>query len=125
MNILYYGMSGSAANPNLGWALIIIGAIVTIALAVIIAVSGISENWLVATIIPIVCVIIGAMNLVDSRAPYVKATISDDALFKDVITDYEFIIQEGDLYTFKPKNVDIDEWEQRIKSSEQDAIVQE
>lgn len=125
MNILYYGMSGSAANPNLGWALIIIGAVMAITLGVVIAISSISENWMVIMIIPIACVIIGAMNLVDSRAPYVKATISDDALFKDVMTDYEFIIQEGDLYTFKPKNVDIDEWEQRIKSSEQDAIVQE
>ena len=72
MNILYYGMSGSAANPQLGGLLLSIGIVVTIIGTILLALSGADDNWLVLLIIPLACIIIGIFNLIDSRTPLLK-----------------------------------------------------
>ena len=67
MNILYYGMSGSAANPNLGWPLVIIGAILMIVLPIILGHFCCSDNWIpVVGIIVGLCLIIGICNLLNA-----------------------------------------------------------
>jgi len=124
MNILYYGMSGSAANPRLGGLLLCIGIVVMIVGVILLALSDLDDNWLVLLIIPLACIIIGIFNLIDSRTPVIKATLNDTIPFTEIQEHYEYVDKEGDIYIFKPRNVNIDEWEQRIKSSEQDAIVQ-
>lgn len=116
MNILYYGMSGSAANSNLGWPLVIIGAILTIVLPIILGHFCDSDNWIaVAGIITGLCLIIGIFNLIDSRSPYITATLDNTVSFTELQNKYELKKKEGQLYTFKVLNVDIDEWEQLVK----------
>lgn len=116
MNILYYGMSGSAANPNLGWPLVIIGVILMIVLPIIIGHFCDSDNWMaVAIIVVSVCLIIGIYNLIDSRSPYITATLDNTVPFTELQNKYELKKKEGQLYTFKVLNVDINEWEQLVK----------
>ena len=115
MNILYYGMSGSAANPQLGWPLVCIGIIVTIVGMILLVHFCTNDNWLVLLIIPIACLIIGIANLADSRRPIVKATLDNTVSFTEIQEHYDYIDKEGDIYIFRPRNINIDEWEQLIK----------
>ena len=116
MNILYYGMSGSAANPNLGWPLVIIGAILMIVVPIILGHFCGSDNWMaVAGIIIGLCLIIGIFNLIDTRSPYITATLDDTVSFTEIQDKYDLRKKEGQLYTFEVLNVDINEWEQLVK----------
>ena len=116
MNILYYGMSGSAANPNLGWPLVIIGVILLIVCPIILGNLCSSDAWIgIAGIIVFSCLIIGIVNLIDNRSPYITATLDDTVSFTEIQDKYELEKKEGQLYTFKVLNVDIDEWEQLVK----------
>lgn len=121
MNILYESMSGSAANPQLGGLLLSIGITVMIAGIILLALSGADDNWMVLLIIPLACIIIGIFNLIDSREPIIKATLDDTISFTEIQKHYEYVDKEGDIYTFKPRNVDIDEWEQQIKEQNKEA----
>jgi len=115
MNILYEGMYGSAANPQLGGPLLCIGIIVMIVGTILLAHSGVDDNWMALLIIPLACIIIGIFNLIDSRSPIVKATLDDTVPFTEIQEYYEYVGKEGDIYIFKPRNVNIDEWEKQIK----------
>ena len=116
MNILYYGMSGSAADPTKGWLYIIIGIIVITIGLIIWCITSINEDWLVIPIIiGLAFIIIGVPKLIDSRSPYITATLDDTVSFTEIQTKYELKKKEGQLYTFKVLNVDIDEWEQLVK----------
>ena len=95
MNILYQGMSGSAANPQLGGLLLSIGIVVTIVGTILLALSGADENWLALLIIPLACIIIGIFNLIDSRTPVVKATLDDTVSFTEIQKHYEYLGKEG------------------------------
>lgn len=121
MNILYQGMSGSAANPQLGGLLLCVGIVVTIVGTILLALSGANDNWLVLLIIPLACIVIGIINLIDSRRPVVKATLDDTVSFTEIQKYYEYVDKEGDIYIFKPRNVDIDKWEQQIKEQNKEA----
>ena len=116
MNILYYGMSGSAANPNLGWPLVIIGAILMIVLPIILGHFCCSDNWIpVVGIIVGLCLIRGTCNVIDNRSPYITAKLDNTVSFTEIQDKYELKKKEGQLYTFKVLDVDIDEWEQLVK----------
>lgn len=115
MNILYYGMSGSAANPQLGGLLICIGIIVIVVGYILFAHFCVDDNWLVLLAIPIACIIIGIFNLIDSRRPIVKATLDNTISFTEIQEHYDYIDKEGDIYIFRPRNVNINEWEQLVK----------
>lgn len=121
MNILYEGMSGSAANPQLGGPLLCIGIVVAIVGIILLALSGADDNWLVLLIIPLACIIIGIFNLIDSRTPVVKATLDDTVSFTEIQKHYEYVNKEGDIYIFKPRNINIDEWEQQVKEQNKEA----
>ncbi len=121
MNILYEGMSGSAANPQLGGLLLSIGIVVMIVGTILLALSGADENWLVLLIIPLACIIIGVFNLIDSRTPVVKATLNDTIPFTEIQKHYEYVDKEGDIYIFKPRNINIDEWERQVKEQNKEA----
>ena len=108
MNILYEGIYGSAANPQLGGPLLCIGIVVIIVGTILLALSGADENWLVLLIIPLACIIIGIFNLIDSRTPVVKATLDDTVSFTEI-------------QNFKPHNINIDEWEQQVKEQNKEA----
>lgn len=121
MNILYEGITGSAANPQLGGLLLGIGIMVMIVGMLLYIHLNIDEDWLVLLIIPLACIIIGIFNFIDSRRPIVKATLDDTISFTEIQKHYEYIDKEGDIYIFKPRNVDIDEWEQQIKEQNKEA----
>lgn len=121
MNILYEGMYGSAANPQLGGPLLCIGIVVAIVGTILLALSGADDNWLVLLIIPLACIIIGIFNLIDSRTPVVKATLDDTISFTEIQKHYEYVNKEGDIYIFKPRNINIDEWEQQVKEQNKEA----
>ena len=116
MNILYYGMSGSAADPTKGWIFIIIGIIVIVGGVIIECVTGFDEDWLVIPlIICIALIIIGIPKLFDTRSPYITATLDDTVSFTEIQDKYDLRKKEGQLYTFEVLNVDINEWEQLVK----------
>ena len=116
MDILYYGMSGSAADPTKGWLYIIIGIIVISIGLIITYITSINEDWLVIPIIiSVTLIILGIPKLIDNRSPYITATLDDTVSFTEIQTKYELKKKEGQLYTFKVLNVDIDEWEQLVK----------
>lgn len=115
MNILYEGMYGSAANPQLGGLLFSIGVVVMIVGILLYMHLDIDDNCLFLFIIPLSCILIGIFNLVDSRTPVVKATLDDTVSFTEIQKHYEYVGKEGDIYIFKPHNVNMDEWEQLIK----------
>lgn len=113
MNILYYGMLGTAANPTLGWPLILISAVVMIVGFFLVARFCANDNWITLMVIPLACLIIGIFNLIDDRKPIVKATLDDTASFAEITKEYKYLKNEGDIYIFEPLNVNIDEWEQQ------------
>lgn len=121
MNILYEGISGSAANPQLGGLLFSIGVVVMIAGILLYMHLDIDDNCLFLLIIPLSCILIGIFNLVDSRRPVVKATLNDTIPFTEIQEHYEYVDKEGDIYIFKPRNINIDEWEQQIKEQNKEA----
>lgn len=121
MNILYEGMSGSAANPQLGGLLLSIGILVAIVGTILLAHFGADDNWLTLIIIPIACIIFGILLLTDSRRPVVKATLDDTISFTEIQKHYEYVNKEGDIYIFKPRNINIDEWEQQVKEQNKEA----
>ena len=116
MNILYYGMSGSAADPTKGWIFIIVGIIVIVGGVIIACVTSIDEDWLVIPlVISITLIIIGVPKLFDSRSPYITATLDDTVSFTEIQDKYKLKKKEGQLYTFEVLDADIDKWEQLVK----------
>ena len=47
-------------------------------------------------------ILLGIFNM--PKEQYVEATISDTITFEEITDNYEFIKQEGKIYTFKVKN---------------------
>ena len=116
MNILYYGMSGSAADPTKGWMFILIGIVIIVGGMIIIINSSIDEDWCTVPIIAcIIFLIMGISHLIDNRFPYVTATLDDTVSFTEIQDKYELKKKEGQLYTFKVLDVNLDEWEQLVK----------
>jgi len=121
MNILYEGISGSAANLQLGGLLLCIGIVVAIVGTILLAHFGANDNWLALLIIPIAFIIFGILLLTDSRRPVVKATLDDTIPFTKIQEHYEYVDKEGDIYIFKPRNININEWEQQVKEQNKEA----
>lgn len=116
MNILYYGMSGSVADPTKGWMFILIGIVILVGGAIIIINSCIDEDWCtVPIVVCIILLIIGIPKLFDTRSPYITATLDDTVSFTEIQDKYELKKKEGQLYTFKVLDVNLDEWEQLVK----------
>ena len=112
MTILYEGMLGSAANPTLGWILILSGAIVLITFIILGITYSISDGFMCFVMaICIAAIIIGIFNLIDSRIPIIKATLNDTVSYEEINDKYTLRTKEGELYTFEVKNVTPDEWE--------------
>lgn len=116
MNILYYGMSGSAADPTKGWMFILIGIVILVGGVIIIINSSIDEDWsVIPLVISITLIIIGVPKLFDTRSPYITATLDNTVSFTEIQDKYKLKKKEGQLYTFEVLNVDINEWEQLVK----------
>ena len=112
MNILYEGMIGTAADPAWGWGLLV-GGVILFIVGLLLNTSGYIGDGLMGVIVAITtaCIILGILNLIDSRVPIVKATLNDTVSYQEINEKYKLRTVEGELYTFEVKNVTPDEWE--------------
>ena len=114
MSILYYGIEGSAPDLVAGWIFVGLAAIVLISFIVLaIILKEPSTAVILLFIIPLLAVSFNAFN--DSRVPIVKATVDDQIPWQTITEKYELQKQEGLLYTFKVKNVSLEEWEKVVE----------
>ena len=114
MSILYYGIEGSAPDVTAGW--IFLGLSILIFLTVIILLIILKDPAVLVIglfLIPLIAVTFTAFD--DSRVPIIKATVDDQVPWSNIIDKYELQKQEGLLYTFKVKNVSLEEWEKVVE----------
>ena len=109
MNILYYGLEGSASNSVMGIILVILGIIIGTSLVILTIIEK-DTTFLVGLIFVFVLIAGSAACFHDTRIPIVKATIDENVSWQSIQDKYEFYKQEGHIYTLKVKNVDIDDW---------------
>ena len=105
MTILYEGMLGHVSNLGLAISLFIFGLL---SAGVIIALSFHydQDGILIGLMVPVMLIIFGIYYAIDDHIPIVKATINSTVSFEEVNKNYEFVEQEGEIYTFKIKNPD-------------------
>lgn len=114
MSILYYGIEGSAPDLVVGWICLGLAAIVLILFIVLaIILKEPSTAVILLFLIPLIAVTFAAFN--DSRVPIIKATVDDQIPWQTITEKYELQKQEGLLYTFKVKNVSLEEWEKVVE----------
>lgn len=109
MNILYYGFNGSASMDVWGYILTILGGICLI-IDIILLFIDTEEAKFSIFVGSVLAIVLGVLAFQDTRVPIVKATIDNSVSWAEVQKDYEFLKQEGEIYTFKVKNTTIDEW---------------
>lgn len=110
MNILYYGIQGSAPYPAVAW-FFWGAAILAFIIGIIMCFSKYEPYYIIPTLAFVALfVAIGFLTNADSRTPIVKATINDEIGWNEINKGYTLIEQEGQIYTFEVKDVDIEEW---------------
>lgn len=115
MNILYYGFSGSGSDIFWGIFFFIFAAIIVIiSIIIAITVSEISAFFIGCTIAAIFA-LLGLAEYLDTRIPIIKATMNDEVPWQEIYNKYEFESQEGEIYTFKVKDITNEEWEAFLK----------
>lgn len=111
MNILYYGFSGSGPNISWGIFLLILAAINAI-ISIIIAITDHQISvFFIGLGITAILTLLGFANYLDTRIPIIKATINDEVSWQEIYNKYEFESQEGEIYTFKVKDITNEEWD--------------
>ena len=115
MNILYYGFTGTGSDIFWGILLFILAAI-SVIISVIIAITD-SEisTFFVGCGIAAVFTLLGLGTYLDTRIPIIKATINDEVSWQEIYDKYEFKSQEGEIYTFKVKDITNEEWDTFLK----------
>lgn len=114
MSILYYGIEGSAPDVVAGWIFLSLAAISLILFIVFVIISKEASTALILLlVIFLLLASFSAFN--DSRVPIIKATVDDQIPWQTITEKYELQKQEGLLYTFKVKNVSLEEWEKVVE----------
>lgn len=104
MTILYEGFKGEEPSIVLGVILCVIG-VVSLGLFLL-ALRESEPVGAVLCFIAILVVTCGAVvTFTSHRYPIVRATVSDVMSFKEVYENYELIDVEGEIYTFKVKDI--------------------
>ena len=111
MNILYYGFSGSGSNIFGGIALFIFAAIIFIIGVIIFITDGEISAFFARLGIAAFVAVFGLIEYSDARIPIIKATINDEVSWQEIYNKYEFESQEGEIYTFKVKDITNEEWD--------------
>lgn len=114
MNILYYGFTGHSSN-FFGFILLSLGIIMFITGVILYLkdnISGIGYGF--GSLIAIAIILCGVLLFPDTRVPIIKATVNDTIPWIQVVKDYEYIENEGNIYTFKVLNKTKEEWETYI-----------
>ena len=105
MTILYEGFDGYIADPILGWSLIAIGIVLFIGFIYLIKNENEEGSIIILLLFAIALVLIGVFAMKDRQYPIIKATINEETSWQDINNKYELIEQEGQIYTFKVKNM--------------------
>lgn len=111
MNILYYGFSGSGSDIFLGIILFIFAAISVIIGAIILIADGKISAFFTGLFLAAIFVLLGVAECSDTKIPIIKATINDEVSWQEIYNKYEFESQEGEIYTFKVKDITNEEWD--------------
>ena len=117
MTILYEGFDGHMADPAFGWFLVIIGVILFIAFIWLVK-NEEEEGSIIVLLFAIGLVLIGVFVMKDRTYPIIKAAINEEISWQDINNKYELMEQEGQIYTFKVKNITNEEWENHLKEKE-------
>lgn len=111
MNILYYGFSGSGSDIFWGIVLFILAAISAI-ISIIMAITDSDISAFFAGCgIAGVFALLGLAEYSDTRIPIIKATMNDEVSWQEIYNKYEIQSQEGEIYTFKVKDITNEEWD--------------
>lgn len=118
MTILYEGFDGHIANPILGWSLIAIGILFFIGFIWLVK-NGNEEGSIITLLgFGLAFVLAGVFVMKDGRYPITKVAINEEMSWQDINNKYELMEQEGQIYTFKVKNITNEEWENHLKEKE-------
>jgi len=117
MTILYEGFDGKPAVPIFGWIVIGLG-ILAIATVIYFLIKNDTQGIGALLGFAIVCIIAGLIFNGDARIPIIKATINEEVSWQEINDKYELAKQEDQIYTFKVKNITIEEWENHLKEKE-------
>ena len=114
MNILYYGFTGHSGS-FFGLVFLSLGILMFITGAVLYLKDNISGmGYGFGSLIAIVIILCGVLLFLDTRIPIIKATIDDTVPWTQVVKDYKYIENEGNIYTFEVLNKTKEEWETYI-----------
>ena len=115
MTILYYGFIGADSNIFWGIFFFILAAIFVIISTLIAIADNEISVFLVGCVFAVVFTIFGLAEYTDTRIPIIKATMNDEVSWQEIYNKYEFKSQEGEIYTFKVKDITNEEWDTFLK----------
>ena len=110
MNILYYGFSGSGPD-SFGIFLFILAAVAFAIFGIVAIISREISVFFIGLSIAAIFTVLGFSHYLDTRTPIIKATINDEVSWQEIYNKYEFESQEGEIYTFKVKDMTNEEWD--------------
>ena len=115
MNIVYYGFIGSGSDIFWGIFLFIVAAVIVIISVIIAITDGEIQAFFYGCGVAAIFTLLGLANYLDTRTPIVKATINDEVSWQEIYNKYEIESQEGEIYTFKVKDITNEEWDAFLK----------
>lgn len=115
MNILYYGFSGSGSDIFWGIFFLILAAVTVISFIIIAITDDEISAFFIGLSVAVVFALLGLDEYLDNRIPIIKATINDEVSWQEIYNKYEFKSQEGEIYTFKVKDITNEEWDAFLK----------
>lgn len=118
MTILYEGFDGYIANPTLGWFLIAVGIVFFITFIWLVKNDNEEGSTIIILLFAIGFVFVGVFAMKGKQYPIIKAAINEEISWQDINNKYELMEQEGQIYTFKVKNITNEEWENHLKEKE-------
>ena len=63
-------------------------------------------------------ILTGFFVMKDREYPIIKAAINEEISWQEINNKYELMEQEGQIYTFKVKNITNEEWKNHLKEKE-------
>ena len=115
MNILYYGFSGSGSDIFWGIFFFILAAVIVTIFVIIAIIYDEISALFIGLPVAVIFALLGLAEYLDARTPIIKATINDEVSWQEIYNKYEIKSQEGEIYTFKVKDVTNEEWDAFLK----------
>ena len=118
MTILYKGFQGFATISHAWGNILFVIAGLIIFGSIVMAVTESDRHILVFALLAIIPIFVGISLKADTRVPIVKALVDDKIPYLEVFENYEYMNRQGQVYTFKVKNVSKTEWELEINEQQ-------